>query len=211
MIFYSWLLALRKRGGLRPQPPYMFWLCLLVYMSFSFTCGSSCTLPPFVVFSFPLAQKIIWICLGLGGNKPCRINKDVSPPLHLLFRKSEHTNASTESDFTKSPKSQSCLESQVFSLFIWPLSCNIERSLENYFELFFGSAKTCHGTLSPPKEAVHENPFSRAAVFLLTVGSVLLTVEFFYLQLCLGDFLLTALASVLTVVAFLLTVGNCVE
>ena len=52
-------------------------------------------------------------------------------------------------------------------------------------------------------------PFSANAAFLLTVGSFLLTVELFYLQLTVlaslltvGAFLLTTLASLLTVGAF---------
>ena len=44
------------------------------------------------------------------------------------------------------------------------------------------------------------------AVFLLTVGSSLLPVELFHLQLCLGAFLLTIRAPLLTILASLLTI-----
>ena len=55
------------------------------------------------------------------------------------------------------------------------------------------------------------------AAFWLTVGSFLLTVDLFYLQLTIsafwltiGVFLPTALASLLAVGALLLTMGKCV-
>ena len=46
--------------------------------------------------------------------------------------------------------------------------------------------------------------FKWDAVFLLTLGSFLLRVEFFYLQLIISAFLFTILVSVLTVLVFCL-------
>ena len=73
---------------------------------------------------------------------------------------------------------------------------------------------TSHIYKKDPPKICHK---MRDAAFLLTVGSFLLTVELFYLQLTnlaflltIGGFLLKALASFLTVGAFLLTVGKCV-
>ena len=66
-------------------------------------------------------------------------------------------------------------------------------------------------------DGILAEPLQRDAAFVLTVGSLLLAMELFYLQLTIlasllavGAFLLTVLAFVLTVGAFLLTVGKCV-
>ena len=80
----------------------------------------------------------------------------------------------------------------------------------------FDSAQPHH----PKKEGtIHSSPANLFlkwdAAFLLTIGSFLLTVELFYLQLCflafffLLIFLLTIGSLSLTVGALLLTVGKC--
>ena len=70
-----------------------------------------------------------------------------------------------------------------------------------------GQKLYCHSNANTPVYVY--TPFKSDVAFLLTIGSLLLAMVLFYLQSCLGFFLLATGAFLHTIGAFVLTMGKC--